>query len=390
MGGLVVRAYIQSGSYDDDIDKFAMVGTPNHGAANAYFIWEGGDPKLADDLNDLYLPAIQYLKRFIDFYSTTLNRLYENMNENESFSQYAHAGSTPAVIYQPNPEEVRNFVQNKVQSVGQLLPTYGFLCQGMSCSDPIKGIDDTWLKELNDKLNMKGVNALIWAGIGENTIEKIKVGKPNNLYKDGQPLGWLLLGLEPAVPSTSGDGTVLRSSVSLQGVTVLQDFGEHSSLIDTYKADLVQFVTGKRPSEAVLKALEANSRADSGTNEVNIATHGRVRPYITDPLGRSSGITPANDFVREIPDSQVYVDNYAGSITFKDAMDGTYTLSLKSSYSEDYRLSISYIDAGKAVEHDYWGFNHGNAITCHRQYGWEPCVVVENEPMYGDMRRPLM
>ena len=27
---------------------------------------------------------------------------------------------------------------------------------------------------------------------------------------------------------------------------------------------------------------------------------------------------------------------------------------------------------------------------CHRQYGWEPCVVVENEPMYGDMRRPLM
>ena len=31
-----------------------------------------------------------------------------------------------------------------------------------------------------------------------------------------------------------------------------------------------------------------------------------------------------------------------------------------------------------------------DTLECHRQYGWEPCVVVENEPMYGDMRRPLM
>ncbi len=38
MGGLVTRAYIQSSNYQNDIDKFAMVGTPNHGAASAYFI----------------------------------------------------------------------------------------------------------------------------------------------------------------------------------------------------------------------------------------------------------------------------------------------------------------------------------------------------------------
>ncbi|MBW2709448.1 MAG: DUF1566 domain-containing protein, partial [Deltaproteobacteria bacterium] len=42
MGGLVVRAYIQSKYYRGDIDKVAMVGTPNLGSCNPYYIWEGG------------------------------------------------------------------------------------------------------------------------------------------------------------------------------------------------------------------------------------------------------------------------------------------------------------------------------------------------------------
>lgn len=49
---MVVRAYIQSSDYDDDIDKFAMLGTPNLGSSNVYYIWEGGDPKLVDDITD--------------------------------------------------------------------------------------------------------------------------------------------------------------------------------------------------------------------------------------------------------------------------------------------------------------------------------------------------
>jgi triacylglycerol esterase/lipase EstA (alpha/beta hydrolase family) len=38
MGGLVTRAYIQSNKYNNDIRNFIMVGTPNQGSANPYFI----------------------------------------------------------------------------------------------------------------------------------------------------------------------------------------------------------------------------------------------------------------------------------------------------------------------------------------------------------------
>jgi len=48
MGGLIVRDYIQSDDYKGDVDKFAMVGTPNHGSLNPYYVWEGGDPMLID------------------------------------------------------------------------------------------------------------------------------------------------------------------------------------------------------------------------------------------------------------------------------------------------------------------------------------------------------
>ncbi len=44
MGGLVTRAYIQGDDYGNDIDKFAMVGTPNHGSGMAYYSVAGRRP----------------------------------------------------------------------------------------------------------------------------------------------------------------------------------------------------------------------------------------------------------------------------------------------------------------------------------------------------------
>ena len=72
MGGLVTRAYIQSSGYEKDIGKFAMVGTPNYGAGMAYYIWEGGDPGLADGLNGAWYDSILPGH---DFYSSTLSNI---------------------------------------------------------------------------------------------------------------------------------------------------------------------------------------------------------------------------------------------------------------------------------------------------------------------------
>lgn len=42
MGGLATRAYIISNHYQNDIDKFIMLGTPNYGSSDLYTLWEGG------------------------------------------------------------------------------------------------------------------------------------------------------------------------------------------------------------------------------------------------------------------------------------------------------------------------------------------------------------
>ena len=49
MGGLVSRAYIQHpDKYENDVRRFAMVGTPNMGSAKAFYSWNSGDPLVAD------------------------------------------------------------------------------------------------------------------------------------------------------------------------------------------------------------------------------------------------------------------------------------------------------------------------------------------------------
>ena len=76
MGGLVTRAYIQSDryKYKDDIDKLAMVGTPNKGSANAYYLWQGGDPRSVDD-------KAGFISGVVDFYTNTINRLHLRSEE---------------------------------------------------------------------------------------------------------------------------------------------------------------------------------------------------------------------------------------------------------------------------------------------------------------------
>ena len=361
MGGLVTRAYIQGGDYDDDIDKFAMVGTPNHGAANAYYIWEGGDPKLADDLNE------PWYKGMINFYSNTFDKLYKEMHSNEPFTLLfpSAANSTPPAIIEqdkPDPVEVRNFLHDHVPSVRQLLPTYWFLRYNLA----LKGITDpesinTTLIDLNGNPDLEEVTVKIFAGRDEKTIDNIIVGVPNNLYKDGAPMG---------TPQTvtsgdaSGDGTVLISSATLGSVLTDSSLqGEHSGLIKTYKEDIVEFITGIKPPALAPKTTTDKAR-QAVVNGLLISVRGRVQPYVTDPLVRKSGINPTtNQREDEIPGGTISMDLDGGSISIENPADGTYTLNLKNAYAEDYRLILSYMDDVTNVRNEYLGFNHANTIT---------------------------
>src|SRR3989338_62926 len=43
MGGLVARAYVEMGNYEDDIDQLIFLGVPHRGVPRSYLTWEGGE-----------------------------------------------------------------------------------------------------------------------------------------------------------------------------------------------------------------------------------------------------------------------------------------------------------------------------------------------------------
>jgi hypothetical protein len=89
MGGLLVRAHIQgSEQRKNQINKLAMVGTPNHGSANPYYMWFGGDPKTIDDLQEED-DDLHFYKKLVNFYSNTTELAYEEMHDGKRlFPQY--------------------------------------------------------------------------------------------------------------------------------------------------------------------------------------------------------------------------------------------------------------------------------------------------------------
>jgi len=170
-------------------------------------------------------------------------------------------------------------------------------------------------------------------------------------------------------------------------------------LIDIYKCDLVNYVTGASCSSAAalgdaqtlftgngVRPLSTNVSAQTVTpgNELTIAVNGRVQLYVVDPLGRQSGVDPATDLrVDEIPDSTITAEVESGNIVISDAADGTYTVYLKSVHNEDFGIVVGYIGGEKTVTKDYASFNHSNttSFTFTLDSASADKITVNNTPL---------
>jgi len=362
MGGLVTRAYIQSSDYDYNIDKFAMVGTPNSGAVPPYYLWEGGDPVMADKVSVLH-------SSIVDGFKSWLAKFYQRTSELLYWSTYHLPPAPISSIYRI---QMYNLIRKHVPSARQLLPTFDFLSNGsLSCEK------NDWLIDLNndsdkDRLGKEDdttgkVRTKMFAGTDTDTLNDIVVGlrwcSNPMFYKDGEPLSFLLTG-----DTSSGDGTVLTTSASMGGLVDYyypERSGSHFSLIETYKRDLVQYVTGTWPSGSSSMKTEAKAGAVAGANDLTIAIQGRVQPCVFDYYGKKSGINPITGLREdEIPDATISMGVDVGYIIIHNATDGTYTLYLKGSHSEDYRLEIGYTDSEKTKTLSYPGFNDSTTTWC--------------------------
>jgi len=133
MGGLVSRAYIQGDSYENDVRKLAMAGTPNAGSVQSYFSWEGGDPLQADQHapNSFASNLVQ-----ADLFQTnTLERNYIIKTGEKSPCTYKRLDHTilSRAFFEENDiagcdtVAIKQFLRSMAPAVGELFPTYDFL-----------------------------------------------------------------------------------------------------------------------------------------------------------------------------------------------------------------------------------------------------------------------
>lgn len=382
MGGLVVREYIQGSYYQDDIDRFAMIGTPNHGSGNAYPLWEGGDPFTADiiAMNELpvYTLATVYLVKGPDVAEWAENFL-KDLKEGDVCKSILGELNWLCIVknimwlY----KDVATYIYKNVPSLGQLMPTYTMLDRITGPDEKVECLSNDWLDGLNNATNISRftyyndndpskVRTMLFIGDNEDTVLKLSVTPKHcsllsGYYPDGN-IFWF--DREP-----QGDGTVLKSSAKLDEATVSYGpykTGEHAKLIAAFAPEVFDFINGGDGivSTQSLEAL-ARIRADAAiTKSLSIATTGTVRPLITTPSGQKIGIENGQ-FVNQVPErTDVNIGVDSGVINIESTADGTYTVTLADTVARDYTITIRFSDsAGSKDVFSARGFNHAGSIS---------------------------
>ena len=335
MGGLLVRTYIQNKSnteYRSDINNFAMVGTPNQGSVNAYYLWYSGNPKYTDDINET---GLYNLVNFYSYTTVLMNKsllLYAALNP-LCTALYAHYFCLDTIFSNPLAQkQTRKYYQEHVTSAKILLPVFDFLSGSKTGSIA----DNNVLKDMNNNFNLNGVNAMIFAGNDQTTINNVPVGSPNSMYPYGVPKG------SPGT-SSSGDGTVLVERTKVGSVPYDPSMSSaHSGLIKTYRDRILDFI-GVSGSASTSRSFLMD--ASTSAPVLSISVHGSVTPYLTDPYGKKIGINPATGALEnETSGGTVNMDSGSGNISIESPLTGTYTVQLKSGLSRDYSVEISYGD----------------------------------------------
>ncbi len=343
MGGLLVRSHIQSSAYTDrqDVDRFAMVGTPNKGATAAYFLWEGGDPEYADSVNG-----------FIPAYTASVAQLYSTYKWFSSFTSFAPIRA----------RQYYDLVHDHVPSVRQLMPTYSFLSPRgtLQCerNDFLEALNSAESREVMVEGSAPGkIETKVFAGIDHSTPNSVStnliLGCSSKLYKDGIPV---------SVDKSHGDGTVLKDSARVSWVGYAEKSGEHPYLVNIFKDDLMTFITGGIRNSNSLKTPLA-TQEDSATTLV-LSLTGGATPYLVDSLDRGCGINPTTDAIEDTcPGSSILIGSDMAEVIVPNPENGTYTLSLKDSYSRQYRLLLTYSYQTGTEEKEFWGFNNGESVS---------------------------
>jgi len=372
MGGLLVRAYIQSDLYRGEIDNFTMVGTPNAGSTDAYFIWEGGDPHRVDAITDRDTP----LEDGVDFNWHTTRLLFD------TYYNWVRLSYVQNYV-------IRKFVQDNIPAVKELLPTYGFLKTGKNPVAPIStqsvnynsfladlNADPRRFERMGKPTDVARVKVRVYAGKSTKTMKDlaVRVKPAANLYEDGYPSNPKLTRI--------GDGTVPAVSATLpcaEGWAELKTAkGGHAFLIRENRGAIVRDLY----PELFSRTGRERSAPSARKRHLYLGYRGRLRLALTDPEGRRLGIDPDSGLpLEEIAGGRATMGANYGAIVISEPPAGIYEITVKDGYAEDYILILNYLEGDGTVIREYRGMGNGTTrLTLNIRSGPKPIITVSHSP----------
>lgn len=334
MGGLVARAYIQSISYDQDVDQLIFLGTPHKGAPKAYTEWEGGQfaPSVADTLTHLFFEAEALRNGYLTLFDYIHNR--------------------------------------PIASVQELLPIFDYLKN--KNDEVLKTYPDGYprnlfLENLNDNVflllssEVKVTNII--GNSGSDTIEKIRLvpSTHSGLWQHGEPEGFGTLLGDNGLERGMGDNTVTLSGAGMQSHFLNEIVESSHRRIPTLAENrIVRILTGNNSSTNI----------DSGFNlspkVLLLQLLSPIDVVVTAPDGKKIGKNFSNGAeYNEIPGafySGFETDNEY--ITILNPLDGEYKVEVQGTGGGgEYEVLTSYISDDTSVTKETAGLTQPNQVT---------------------------
>jgi len=362
MGGLVARAYIEY-NYDNNVDQFIMLGTPQKGSPEAYLKWEAGEG-------------------FFDMEGFLLKR---HLNHEAEENNYSDLGS---------------YIRERVLSVGELLPDYSYLWdseENKLREYPNKYPRNYFLENLNEQSNLsnlKKVNLINIIGKtnSNETVERIKVitNEYEDKWIDGMP-ETIYDAMEDSFIMGEGDSTVPYSSArAIVADREIELTSNHTSLPTEAQCDIYAELSNNFIDENIEEedqiCKEINKYGSSNVNWLLFNVFSPIDIQVVDPNNKRIGknFVTGGNIVDEIKDA--YYSGHTSVdgekiktefIVIPNPIDGEYKILIQGTNEGNYKIEVAKI--GEKINDDGNSevFESKIAIEGYAELDKEDSLIVE-------------
>lgn len=230
MGGIVARTYIQSTHYQFDINRFVMIGTPNEGSVEAYYLWSTGRllPKKEGSnffslISKGYMWILLRLMK-VSFGLENLKKIHETFPSVRDLIPTERYGSI--LCYENG------------NGKWEMVPRY------------YMAYENRFLDELNDNLYLLSHrlnDVYCIAGYNFSTAEYLMIDK-EKLFEKSEEI------IIDSVETLDGDGTVAVKSAAIEGLQHYYIEANHRRMVErcfSYIKDIYDFKTEEDLQESV-------------------------------------------------------------------------------------------------------------------------------------------